>query len=564
MKLYVATPTKQRPKHLVLVTRPHEIDRARRLIAKTIPRRPVLEHMPGKAIFRFHVKYLPKVALAMGDEVELSDKARDELYKQQNRHLPPMPEGWVPDGFRGTLWPYQTAGVWRMIHDPSPSLFLTGDMGTGKTSAILGFLSHAKPFPVLIAAPNNVKAVWKNEAKKFTPGLRVAIVPGSPASAADKAKVIASDYDVLVIHYEALRLHPELRLRKWGCYIEDEHHRVSGVNAKMTKASLKIKADRKIFASGTPSRNGRLEEMWSPLKKGWPTDWADYESFEARYVARANFGNGSVVIGYNYADEVTSFIRQHQIRWKIEEVQPDLPELIERTRYVDMTKDQARSYKEIRDEMLMWLDNGEKKSIPTILAKLTRLKQCAWSPELFGGPASSCKVDEVKADVEEIVAEGRKVVIFSQWSRATRILERELAAFNPLYIDGSVPTDKRTQSKKLTRGEICETFQTDPRRGVLIATIGALKEGVTLTAATHGIFTDLTWVPSDYSQAVKRMHRIGSRETVIATTIETSDTIETRIQEALAEKRRNIDFIVDGKMERRDPVKLAGMLKKLL
>ena len=291
-----------------------------------------------------------------------------------------------------------------------------------------------------------------------------------------------------------------------------------------------------VVTHNTPTRNGRLEELWSPLKFGWPSHWPDWWGFLSRYTIRQG---SNWIIGYRNQQDVVKFLEQHGSRRLKEDVLKDLPPVVHSVLYVDLGPEQRKRYREIKEQFLLSLADGSIKNITSVLAQLTRLKQACFSPELYGGSGTSSKVAEVRSQVEEITSAGHKVVVFSQWARASRILLRELEAYNPAYVDGQVPMDQRTKE--------IERFQTDPETLCYIGTYGANKEGITLTAGSYVIRTDLPWVPADDDQAVARLSRIGQTKTVNAIEIRAADTLEDGIADKVGFKRQMINALVDRK-----------------
>lgn len=261
------------------------------------------------------------------------------------------------------------------------------------------------------------------------------------------------------------------------------------------------------------------------------------------YASKNCIFNGYKVIGYRNLGELKDFFMARSIRRRKSQILADLPEKVYSARYVTLTNEQRKLYNEIRDEMILWLDDGTHKTVNSVLARTTRLKQACFSPELYQGSPVSAKLDELKEIVEELTASGEKALIFSQWSKATRILQRELAQYNPAYVDGSIPLSKRTAEQ--------DRFNDDEECQLYIGTIGANRESITLSAATYVIFTDKGWTPAENEQALSRSAAGGLRgleagvDKVHIIELQALDTLEERIEALLEKKRRLNNLLVE-------------------
>jgi SNF2 family DNA or RNA helicase len=174
---------------------------------------------------------------------------------------------------------------------------------------------------------------------------------------------------------------------------------------------------------------------------------------------------------------------------------------------------------------------------------ITRLKQACFSPELFGGTPTSAKIEELKEIVEQLVANGEKAIIFTQWKAAARIIQRELAEYESAYVDGTVSLAKREpQYKRFNEDDNCKLY---------IGTIDANREGINLGAATYVIFTDKGWVPGNNEQAIGRSAAGGLRgvaanvEHVHIIELMAHDTFEERIEAVLTRKQNLSNRLVE-------------------
>jgi SNF2 family DNA or RNA helicase len=171
---------------------------------------------------------------------------------------------------------------------------------------------------------------------------------------------------------------------------------------------------------------------------------------------------------------------------------------------------------------------------------LIRLRQATGHTSILSTKVSeSAKLDRLKELVSDIIANGEKVVIFSNWKDIVDIIQSELLGYNPAIITGEVNTEQRSVE--------VDRFQTDKNCKVLIGTIGAAGTGITLTAASNVIFFDIPWTCGIFEQAVDRCHRIGQNKTVNIYELITKNTIDERVHDIVRQKGELSDRIVDSK-----------------
>ena len=524
--------------------------------------------------FRLHMRYMERLMLTFpfadfspGLTSRLSAQAQAEL-----RALP-IPENLDLGCFTGDLRDYQKQAVGVMLPKEQSRFSLEDDLGLGKSWELLAILAAKRAVPAVIVVRNSIKFMWARFVEQLT-DYTYGVLDGT---AAERASILEQEPDIVIANHEALRVkkwqeddagdgsninpetgepwvwynfkNPALFFRGADAYKQDwredelktakrkvwrfagvdEYHNYKNPTAQQTYGLHQLKAKRKLGMSGTPFINGRPEERWSILHWLWPERWPSYAQFLATYCIR----RGSRVIAYQGLADLREFLAQHSLRRRKEQVIDQLPTVTYVDDMIDLTPEQRRLYNEIFNRMLLWIDE-EPRSIVNALAQLTRLKQACFSPELYGGSQHSAKMTRLKEIVEELVREGHKAIIFSQWSKATRIMQRELEQYNPAYIDGTVkPRDRMDEVDKFNNDEDCKIF---------IGTIGACREGFTLSAATYVIFTDKGWTPAENYQAAGRSAAGGLRgegvERVTIIEIKANNTIEEDIEELLARKQR--------------------------
>lgn len=319
-----------------------------------------------------------------------------------------------------------------------------------------------------------------------------------------------------------------------GMIAIDEVHKCKNPTSQQGKGILKLSADTMIAMTGTPLMNNPLD-LYIILR------WLGYErhsfyQFKNHYCIMGGYG-GYQIVGYQHMDELQDSFKEIMLRRLKEEVL-DLPDKVFVNEYVELTAKQSQIYKEILMDLRL---NADKiANTPNPLSQLIRLRQATgYAGILSTEIKDSAKLDRMEELVEEAVANGKKVVIFSNWTSVTDEAIRRLANYNPAVITGDTKdSDRPVQEKK---------FQNDDTCHVIVGTIGAMGTGLTLTAGTVEIFLDEPWNMALKNQAVDRCHRIGAQTNVTIYTLLTKNTIDERINEIVAKKGALSDKIIDGK-----------------
>lgn len=583
MKITLSKFKRGEKRHIVLVCDAVEAEEIHMIIYNDVLEREVYprrERMrSGTVRYRFAMKYLDPLMMTF-PYAEFSPALDSRLSARAAEELQAMP---VPDldldGFTGELRDYQKIAVGRMIG--KKRFGLHDDLGLGKGVMALAAIVGGQRFPALAIVPNGPKFNWLREGERFTDAT-ISVVDGT---AAQRRAAIQTEADITIVNTEALRVKswtddevcqdthcsmwqdesvpqerrmhnhtwyefknpglffeddsqsvvrdidlPDMDWLEWNVAVVDEYHRFKNPLAQQTIGLHMIHSTRKWAMSGTPVLNGRPEEYWSILHWLWPKKFPSFYQFEKEHCVK----KGSRVIAYRGLTELRDFLNVRTLRRRKDQVLSDLPEVVYVDDYIDLTPEQRRLYNEILERMRIWI-NEEPRRLVNVLSQITRLKQACFSPELYEGSAHSAKLDRLKELVRELTREGHKAIVFSQWSKATRIIERELSEYNPAYIDGTVPArDRMAEVDKFNNDETCQLF---------IGTIGACREGFTLSAATYVIFTDEGWVPAEMMQAAGRSAAGGLRGegvggSVHIITLRANETIEDDIQVLLRRKQQ--------------------------
>ena len=450
--------------------------------------------------------------------------------------IPAMP---LPKNINAELRPYQHAGYDFLCHLTRHKLggILADDMGLGKTLQTLVWLSwlkanHGPNRPALVICPASVIHNWRREANRFTPSLNVLVLESGAARHNLRRQI--PEHDLIVTNYALLRRDlAALQKFSFRAVILDEAQFIKNPDAQITRSVKELRADQRLALTGTPLEN-RLLDLWSIVDFIQPGYLGSEQKFRDNYEPR----------GENAADELriarrrlSAKVRPLLLRRMKREVARDLPERIEQRRDCDMGDPQRKLYlaelRRSREQVLNTVaERGLKRSTIHVLAALTRLRQICCHPQLVGNEAASGKTDTLFELLEPLMAEGQKVLLFSQFVQMLKILEKECAA-------RQIPTHILTGETK-DRQEVTQAFQDDPNGAVFLLSLRAAGTGLNLTTASYVILYDPWWNPAVEAQAIDRTHRIGQTTTVNAYRLISPGTVEEKIWELQQRKAQTI------------------------
>ena len=321
--------------------------------------------------------------------------------------------------------------------------------------------------------------------------------------------------------------------KKISMIIADEVHRAKDSTSLQGRALLSLKAESVVALTGTPLMNNAVD-LFTPLKFIGAEDHSLF-AFKNHYCIMGGFG-GHQVVGYKNLPELQAVLDKCMIR-RLKKDVLDLPEKIYTCDYVDMSPSQTKIYNSILEDLRQNIDKV--KLSPNPLTMLIRLRQATGEPSMLSSEAKgNPKFDRMLELVEDIVAEGKKCIVFSNWT----------AVLNPAYdllVQKGYQPALYTGENKDTREDDKLRFKTDPKCKVICGTIGAMGTGLTLTEATTVIFLDEPWSRAIKDQAEDRAHRIGTRENLNIITIMCKDTIDEKIHNIVYRKGKMSDIIVD-------------------
>lgn len=439
--------------------------------------------------------------------------------------------------------------------------WLLGDeQGLGKTKQVIDIAVAKKQIYglkhcLIVCGVNGLKWNWLNEVHTHSEedawilGQRVRkgrlVVSSNKDKIADLHTVAAGQCTpyFIITNVESLRdkeiqelLNKCCKDGTIGMVAIDEIHKCKNPTSQQGKGIMKLTAPVRIAMTGTPLLNTPMD-LYVPLR------WLGYEKhsfsqFQHHHCLYGGFG-GYEVIGYRYLEELEETLHEMMLRRLKDEVL-NLPEKIYVDDYVEMTAKQEQIYKEIKMDLQANIDKIKCASNP--LAEIIRLRQATGDTSILSSTiAESAKLDRLEDILEENISNGRKVVIFSNWTSMTDAAQARLGK---LY-DGIVITGETPDADRMT---LMDKFQTDPKCKYALGTTGAMGTGFTLTAGSVVVFLDEPWTNGAKEQAIDRTHRIGTKSNVTVITLLCKGTVDERVHEIVLKKGAMSDALIDGKI----------------
>ena len=459
--------------------------------------------------------------------------------------IPPVP---LPANIQAELRPYQKDGFDFLCHLTRARLggILADDMGLGKTLQTLAWLSWQREQnpknarPALVICPASVLHNWRREAEKFTPHLKVLVLQ-SGAARHNLRKQIPQN-DIIVTNYALLRRDLEaLQKFSFSALVLDEAQFIKNPAAQVTQSVKQMKADQRLALTGTPLEN-RLLDLWSITDFIQPGYLGSQEHFHETYEPRVEGQGEEAVSTQRIARRrLSAKLRPLMLRRLKQQVAKDLPDRIEERRDCELDEAQRKLYlaelRRSREQVSQIVaEKGLNKSKMHVLAALTRLRQICCHPKLVGNDSVSGKTETLFELLEPLLAQGHKVLIFSQFVQMLRLLETECVA-------RQIPTHVLTGETK-DRQTVVNTFQDDPKAGVFLLSLRAAGTGLNLTTASYVVLYDPWWNPAVEAQAIDRSHRIGQTRTVNAYRLIAPGTVEEKIWELQQRKAQTISDVL--------------------
>jgi superfamily II DNA or RNA helicase len=481
-------------------------------------------------------------ALLAGQPTARVDEAFERMRAELTSGERPEPEE-EPEGFTGTLRHYQREGLgWlAFLERMGIGGCLADDMGLGKTIQVLAMLVRRQQVlrdsglahrPSLVVVPKSLVFNWLDEARKFAPQLRVVNHTGNTR---EEASSNLAEHDIVLTTYGTLRRdvvrHREI---EFDYVVLDEAQSIKNAASQAAKACRLLRARHRLAVTGTPVEN-HIGELWSIFEFLNPGQLGTASRLK-RFLAAGRGGTSSEVI--------SRAVRPYLLRRTKAQVLSDLPEKTEQTIFCELGGEQRKAYDELREHYRQELAGkitrmGIGRSRIAVLEALLRLRQTACHQGLVD-PARidepSAKLDLLSEQLEEVLDEGHKVLVFSQFTSFLAILRRRLDARQlPYeYLDGKT-TDRQSRVVR---------FQEDPDCRLFLVSLKAGGQGLNLTAADYIYILDPWWNPAVEAQAIDRAHRIGQTRRVFAYRLIAKDTVEEKIVSLQDRKRDLADSIV--------------------
>lgn len=485
---------------------------------------------------------------------EVQSKNFDDGYHQKLKQLKNfngIKNKTIPKNLKGTLRPYQSEG-YNWLHFLREFQFggcLADDMGLGKTIQALALLlsvhKNGEKNPSLIIAPTSVIFNWVNEIERFAPKLKVYTQTGNERARTAKDY---KNYDIILTSYGTIRRDVFfLKDVQFNYVILDESQYIKNPLSQTAKAVKLLKAQHRLALTGTPVENNTTElwSLFSFLNPGLLGNLNYFKNAFAKPIEKEQDEDA--------ADLLRKMVFPFILRRTKEKVAKDLPPKVESVIYCEMAPKQRKLYNQWRDYYRAALlkkiaDSGLNKSRMNVLEGLTKLRQIACHPLLvedkyLGGVG---KYDTVLEHIEEILSEGHKILVFSQFVRMLTILRKHFDSTKiPYeYLDGKT-RDRKSCVERFQNDETCKLFFISLKAGGL---------GLNLTAADYVIHYDPWWNPAVEAQATDRSHRIGQDKHVFVYKMITKDSVEEKILELQKRKKDLVENIISTE---------AGVFKRL-
>ncbi|AFZ46587.1 SNF2-related protein [Cyanobacterium stanieri PCC 7202] len=451
----------------------------------------------------------------------------------------------TPKTFKGDLREYQKAGFsWLYFLEKwNLGACLADDMGLGKTIQLIAFLLRLKQDklltkPCIIICPTSVMNNWAREIQKFAPTLKALIHHGEQRKKGKTFAKEASKHDVIITSYALVfRDLDALKGVDWQGVILDEAQNIKNPQAKQTQGIRQLDGDFRIALTGTPVEN-RLSELWSILEFLNPGYLGTQQFFQRRFTLPIEkYGDQDSL--KTLRSLVQPFILR---RLKTDKnIIQDLPEKQEMNVYCGLSPEQAHLYQSLVDDSLEKINDS--KGIQRhglVLTLLMKLKQVCNHPAHFlkenhlDFEPRSGKLLRLEEMLEEIVAEGDRTLIFTQFTEWGNLLQPYLEkklGVDVMFLSGSTKIEKRQ--------EMVDRFQNDPQGPpIFILSLKAGGTGLNLTKANHVFHFDRWWNPAVENQATDRAFRIGQTQNVQVHKFICSGTLEEKINDILESKKQ--------------------------
>lgn len=440
------------------------------------------------------------------------------------------------EAFQGTLHPYQQEGVnWlHALSENGLGALLADEMGLGKTVQVIAWLSKIEG-RVLVVAPTSLLFHWRKECEKFLPSLDVYLHTG-PDRVRTSEEMLGKK--VILTSYALLRLDSALLSDvSFAAAIFDEAQAMKNPFSQTAEAASLLQASFRLAITGTPLEN-RHQDLWSIFNFLLPGLLGDRSAFQAKIQA----GQADA----RYLHRMRQLVRPFILRRRKDLVADQLPEKIEQVIWVEMEEGQRTVYEEklraYKQGFVKKMDDSLTVRRMEVLEAILRLRQICCHPQLVDPALAqpSAKLDKLMEDVEAIVAEGRKALIYSQFTSMLSLIEREVKerGWGYVVLDGTT-RDRET---------IVQKFQEDAATPLFLISLKAGGVGLNLTSADYVLLYDPWWNDAVERQAIDRAHRLGRQGRVVARRYATAFSIEEKIMRLKEHKAVLIEQLLEGEV----------------
>ncbi|MGO8699622.1 MAG: SNF2-related protein [Limisphaerales bacterium] len=467
---------------------------------------------------------------------QLSDKLRD--FRSIRTVVPPQ-------GLQARLRGYQEEGLnWlQFLRDYNLGGILADDMGLGKTVQALAHVLEEKNSgradrPSLVVAPTSLMTNWRQETERFAPSLKLLVLHGQDRKANfDKLR----DFDLIVTSYPLLPRDEAVLLKEeFHLVILDEAQYIKNPKTRYAQIVCQLRARHPLCLTGTPMEN-HLGELWSQFNFLLPGFLGDEVRFRKLFRNPIEKG-GDTARREILARRIAPFV----LRRRKEQVAAELPPKTEILQNVELSGAQRDLYETIRLSMHARVQaevrqKGLSRAHIIILDALLKLRQVCCDPRLVKLPAAravneSAKLELLMDLVPEMLAEGRHILLFSQFTSMLELIQAELAKQSiPYVLLTGDTTDRATPIERFQNGQV----------PLFLISLKAGGTGLNLTAADTVIHYDPWWNPAVENQATDRAHRIGQTKSVFVYKLITAGTVEEKILALQARKRDLVEGLMN-------------------
>ena len=454
----------------------------------------------------------------------------------------------VPHQFLAELRPYQLEGLnWlQFLREYELGGILADDMGLGKTVQALAHITLEKTSgrmtqPCLVIAPTSLMFNWQMETKRFSPELKVLLLHG-----ADRKEQFGgiTDYDLILTTYPLIVRDKHILLEQhFHLLILDEAQLIKNAKSQAALVAIQLKATHRLCLTGTPMEN-HMGELWSLFHFMMPGLLGDQKSFQRLFRTPIEKHENQ-----ERRQHLNRRIAPFLLRRTKDKVVQELPEKVEMICHVELEGGQRDLYETVRMTMQEKIQKeiaklGLKRSHIIILDALVKLRQICCDPQLLKiktakqKASKSAKLDLLMTMLPELVEEGRRILLFSQFTEMLGLIEEAIIKAGIPYVKLTGQTkDRATPVQQFQSGEI----------PLFLISLKAGGTGLNLTAADAVIHYDPWWNPAVENQATDRAHRIGQEKTVFVYKLVAKGTVEEKILEMQQRKKELMDGLFSDK-----------------